>query len=210
MILAVDVGNTRVHAALFRDSRLVRVVTVPPWRDVQIVAAAVRPYRFPRGARLLVRDFAPLVRNRAKRPETVGADRLAAASAAWAEARRACAAVTIGTAVTVSVVNGRGDFVGGLIAPGPALQARALHDGTARLPLVRPVRARSVVGRETRRALEAGISFGISGLLREVRRELGRVPVFGTGGDGALFRELFDEWRPHLVLEGIVRSWLRS
>lgn len=208
-LLAIDVGNTRVHAALFRDGRFLRHVRGARFPRADVVAAAtVRPsFRLPAGARLLGRDFPPLVRNRARHPETVGSDRLAAASAAWADARRACAAVTVGTAATVSVVNARGVFVGGLIAPGPALQARSLREHTALLPEVAPRRARSVVGRETRAAIAAGISFGIEGLLRAVRRELGRVPIYGTGGDGGLFRDLFDEWRPHLVLEGIDVSY---
>lgn len=208
MILVVDVGNTRVHAAEFDGGRLVRPRAVPPFPSGTVIAATVRPsFRLPRAARLLGRDFPPLVRNRARNPQTVGADRLAAASAAWASARRACAAVTVGTAVTVSVVNAKGEFVGGLIAPGPALQGRALHEHTALLPLVPPARARSVVGRDTRGAIAAGISFGVEGLLRSVRRELGTAPIFGCGGDGALFRDLFDEWRPHLVLEGIEVSF---
>jgi type III pantothenate kinase len=205
-LLAIDVGNTRVHAALFRDGRFLHVVDRFPKADA-VAAATVRPFRLPRGTLLLSRDFSPLVRNRARHPETVGADRLAAASAAWADSRRACAAVTIGTAVTLSVVNARGEFVGGLIAPGPALQSRALHEHTALLPLVTPRRARSVIGRETRDAVVAGVFFSVSGLLREARRELGRVPIYGSGGDGALFRDLFDEWRPHLVLEGIDVSY---
>lgn len=206
-LLAIDVGNTRTHAALFRDGRFVRVLNGRyPECDV-VAASVVGRARPPRGSKILTRDFPPLVRNRARRPETVGQDRLAAASAAWAEARRACAAITVGTAVTLSVVNARGEFVGGLIAPGLKLQSRALHAGTALLPEVGPKRMRSVVGRETREAIAAGISFGVEGLIREIRRELGRVPLYGTGGDGRLFRDLFDEWRPHLVLQGIDVSY---
>lgn len=208
-VLALDVGNTRVHAGLFVDGKRIRVLTGSRYPKADVIAVAtVRPsFRLPRGARVLGRDFPPLVRNRARHPETVGADRLAAASAAYAHARGPCAAVTVGTAVTVSVVNSRGRFVGGLIAPGPALQALALHRHTALLPHVSPRRVKNLVGRHTREAIEAGISFGIEGLLREVRRRLPGVPVYGSGGDGALFRDLFDEWRPYLVLEGIDLSY---
>jgi len=208
-LLALDVGNTRIHAGLFVDGTLQRLVDVPPYPKADVIAAAtVRPaYRLPKGTRVLGRDFPPRVRNRARHPKTVGADRLAAASAAYEDAKGPCAAVTVGTAVTVSVVNGRGEFIGGLIAPGPALQARSLHEHTALLPLVAPHRVRNLVGRETEEAIAAGISFGIEGLLREVRRRLGRIPLYGSGGDGVLFRGLFDEWRPHLVLEGIDISY---
>ncbi len=208
-LVAVDVGNTRIHTALFRDGRFVRILASPSaaCADVVAVASVRRTAKLPRGARILGRDFPPLVRNRARHPETVGADRLAAASAAWAHARRACAAVTIGTAVTVSVVNDRGEFIGGLIAPGLRLQAGALREHTALLPRVAPRRVRTVVGRDTREAIAAGLSAMVEGALRCVRRELPRVRLYGCGGDGKLFRDLFDEWRPHLVLEGIDHSY---
>lgn len=205
ILLAIDIGNSRLHAALFRNGRRVRLVDGPPWPDSDVVAAAtVRPsVSLPKGTRILARDFPPLVRNRTRHPETVGPDRLAAASAAFQDARGACVAVTVGTAVTVSIVNRRGDFVGGLIAPGLRLQAKALHRNTSLLPEVNPRRSRTVVGKSTPSAIQAGISFTVEGLLREVRREMGKVPIYGSGGDGALFRDLFDHWRPHLVLEGI-------
>lgn len=206
-LLAIDLGNTRTHAGLFRDGRWVRALN-GRYPSVDVIAASVvGSGRLPKGALVLTRDFPPLVRNRARHPETVGPDRLAAASAAWADAKRACAAITVGTAVTLSVVNGRGEFVGGLIAPGLRLQARALHAGTALLPEVEPRRMRSVVGRDTRDAIAAGISFGVEGLLREIRRQAGHIPIYGTGGDSRLFRDRFDEWRPHLVLEGIDISY---
>ena len=208
-LLAIDVGNSRAHAALFQNGRRLRLIEGPPWPKADIIAAAtVRPsYSLPKGTKILTRDFPPLVRNRTRKPDTVGPDRLAAASAAYADAKRSCVAVTIGTAITVSVVNGKGDFVGGLISPGLRLQAGVLHEETELLPQVEPRRAKSVVGKSTPAAIEAGISFAVEGLLREVRREVGKVPIYGSGGDGILFRDLFDHWRPHLVLEGIDCSY---
>ncbi len=181
----------------------------PPWPEADVIAAAtVRPSkRLPKGAKILTRDFPSLVRNRTRNPETVGPDRLAAASAAFFHAGGSCVAVSIGTAITASMVDGKGNFVGGLIAPGLRLQAESLHRNTELLPEVDLRRARSVVGKSTPAAIQAGISYGVEGLLREVRREAGKVPVFGSGGDGALFRDLFDHWRPHLVLEGIDISY---
>ncbi len=208
-LLAIDVGNSRVHAALFQNGRRVRLIKGPPWPEADVVAAAtVKPSTsLPRGTKLLTRDFPPLVRNKTRQPDTVGPDRLAAASAAYADAKGECVAVTVGTAITVSIVNGKGDFVGGLISPGLRIQAQALHKETELLPMVTPRRAKSMVGKSTPAAIEAGISHAVEGLLRQVRREVGRAPIYGSGGDGALFRDLFDHWRPHLVLEGVDLSY---
>lgn len=199
----LDVGNTRTKRALF-DGKKLRPLsgTVDRWIGVRVGKGTV-----PKGTFLLGRDFAPLVKNRALHPETVGADRLAQASAAWDRTGGPCVVVSMGTAITVDVVNRRGEFVGGLIAPGLRLMARALHEHTALLPEVEPARMASPVGRHTRDAIRAGISFAAEGLLRAaLARSKGR--VFGTGGDAPLFRDLFDVLVPDLALEGVVRSYL--
>jgi type III pantothenate kinase len=198
----IDVGNTRTKRALY-DGKKLRPLTgkVDRWIGVRVGKGAV-----PRGTLLLGQDFDPLVKNRAR---TVGADRLAQASAAWERTQGPCVVVSMGTAITVDVVNGRGEFTGGLIAPGLRLMARSLHDHTALLPEVEPARMTSPVGRHTRDAIRAGISFAAEGLIRAaLARSRGR--VFGTGGDAALFRDLFDLVVPELGLEGVVRSYLCS
>jgi pantothenate kinase type III len=81
-----------------------------------------------------------------------------------------------------------------------------LHDYTARLPEVEPKRMRSPLGRHTRDAIRAGVSFAAEGLIREsLARHQGR--VFGTGGDARLYQDLFDVLVPDLALEGVARSW---
>src|SRR5258708_6296902 len=123
----IDVGNSRTKRALF-DGKKVRPLSgkVDRWIGVRVGKGLV-----PRGTLLLGKDFPPIVRNRARHPETVGADRLAQASAAWSRTKGACVVVAMGTAITIDVVNGRGEFIGGLIAPGLRLMARALHEHTA-------------------------------------------------------------------------------
>lgn len=201
----IDVGNTRTKRAVFDGKRL-RPFTgkVEGWIGVRVGKGPV-----PRGTLLLGRDFPPLVRNRARHPETVGTDRLAQASAAWERTKGACVVVSMGTAITIDVVDRGGNFLGGLIAPGLRLMARALHEHTALLPEVEPARMRSPLGRHTRDAIRAGISYSAEGLIRTALARLkGR--VFGTGGDAPLYKDLFDVMVPDLALEGAARSWLCS
>lgn len=198
----IDIGNSRTKKAVFDGKRLHPFKgSVEGWIGVRVGKGAA-----PRGVLLLGRDFPPLVKNRARHPETVGPDRLAQASAGWARTQGPCVIVSMGTAITIDAVNRRGEFVGGLIAPGLRLMARALHEHTALLPEVEPKRMRSPLGRHTRDAIRAGISYAAEGLIRAaLSRHRGR--VIGTGGDAPLFRDLFDVLVPDLALEGVARSW---
>jgi type III pantothenate kinase len=198
----IDVGNSRTKRALF-DGGDLRPFKGPVdgWIGVRVGKGPV-----PKGTLLLGRDFPALVKNRTRRPEAVGGDRLAQASAAWSRTKSACVVISMGTAITIDVVDGRGHFVGGLIAPGLRLMARSLHEHTALLPEVEPVRMKSPLGRQTRDAIRAGVSFAAEGLIRRTL-SFHRGRVFGTGGDAALFRDLFNVLVPDLALEGVVRSW---
>jgi len=235
LLAALDIGNTRFHAALFaptssgvalverRDADSIPSSYFRRWRVpvAEVVYASVRPeanrgleraVRAGWGLRALKmgRDFPAAVRNRTKRPAQTGPDRLANAVAAWHRCRKACVVVNLGTAITVDVVNRRGEFEGGAIAPGLAAMARALHHGTSQLPLV-TARPRAGLGRDTKSAIEAGLyaaALGVIVLGRVLMR--GPARVFGTGGDARWFQTHFDEVVPHLTLEGIALSWLKS
>lgn len=149
-------------------------------------------------------------------PETLGADRLAAAAGAWALYRaahpsRPLVVVDAGTAVTVEVVSGDDAYLGGAIGAGPDLVRRALARGTAQLPEVSPVLPRRAVGRSTREALQAGLMWpfldGVRGLIARITAELDAAPfVVATGGWGALLAEYLDaidHAEPDLVLHGV-------
>lgn len=75
------------------------------------------------------------VRNHYDNPEQLGADRWAALVGARALHAGACLVVCAGTATTIDVLDGEGNFQGGLILPGVELMCRALASSTAQLPL---------------------------------------------------------------------------
>ena len=75
------------------------------------------------------------VRNGYHTPSQLGSDRWASligAHAAWPGEHLLI--VTLGTATTVEALQADGDYLGGLIAPGPALMLQSLAQGTAQLP----------------------------------------------------------------------------
>ena len=102
-------------------------------------------------------------------PHRVGIDRLAGAAAAGLvkAAGRPAILVDCGTATTVDLVSAEGAFLGGAILPGPLLMARALAEGTSRLPAVAALRAaicHAMPGRSTEEAIAAGVGLGMRGL----------------------------------------------
>ena len=118
----------------------------------------------------------------------VGVDRVCAAAAAFDQLETGCIIVDFGTATTVDLVDDDGVFQGGAIMPGVAMQLKALHQFTAQLPEVSPVIPESVIGRNTREAMQNGVCRGIPGAVRGLvegyATALNRWPqVVATGGD---------------------------
>ncbi|MDE6222417.1 MAG: type III pantothenate kinase [Muribaculaceae bacterium] len=96
-------------------------------------------------------------------PETLGADRLAAAvGAASLIPGRDLLVADIGTASTFDLVSAAGEYLGGNISPGPGMRLRALNHFTARLPLVSGHSGQiPPVGRNTADALRSGAMRGV-------------------------------------------------
>ncbi len=148
-------------------------------------------------------------------PETLGPDRLAAAVAAWhLGGGRPVVALDAGTALTLDAVDvrdGRPVYLGGAIAPGPALMVAALATGTAALPDVALGREAPPIGTSTREAIQAGVEGLFAGgalhLLRTTSEALSAPPVVvATGGLGPWLYHHglpIDVLTPTLVLDGV-------
>lgn len=141
----------------------------------------------------------------------VGEDRLLNAAAAFHSLQQAVVVVDAGTAVTVDLVDGAGTFHGGSIAPGVAMQLKALSEHTDQLPDITMAKPEEAIGHNTVEAIRSGVFFGIRGLVRALVEqyavELGAFPlVIATGGDAELLfqdDELVDRVIPDLTLQGL-------
>jgi type III pantothenate kinase len=150
------------------------------------------------------------------KPETIGTDRLANAVAVRHHFGAPSVVVDFGTAVTFDVVDARGNYVGGVIAPGLAALTDYLHEKTALLPKVKIREPRRAVGRSTEEAMLVGAVWGYRGLVREIlaklKNELGSdAPVVATGGYARLIARHLPEIdcvRPNLTLEGLRLTYL--
>jgi type III pantothenate kinase len=151
-------------------------------------------------------------------PREVGADRIVNAVAAYARWPQGAIVVDFGTATTFDVVTSRGEYAGGVIAPGLTVAADALYHATAKLPRVEIARPATAVGRNTVASMQAGLVFGYAGLVDaivdRIRAEVDFSPrVVGTGGLAPLIaRETrtIDECDDMLTLQGLAILYDRN
>jgi len=101
-------------------------------------------------------------------PREVGADRIVNAVAAYEKHKSGCIAVDFGTATTWDVVTPRGEYLGGIIAPGIGISAEALYRHASKLPRVEIARPAKVVGRNTVASMQSGLLYGYAGMVDSV------------------------------------------
>lgn len=128
------------------------------------------------------------ITNRYKSPETLGADRLAAAvGASSLKPGKDLLIIDAGTCVTYEVIDAKGNYWGGNIAPGMQMRLRSLNEFTAKLPLVSAEGDVPGMGYNTETAIRSGVLRGmkyeIEGYIRSMRRKYPHLLVFLTGGD---------------------------
>lgn len=144
-------------------------------------------------------------------PQQVGADRLCNAVAGFERFGGPLVIVDLGTATTFDCVSAQGEYLGGIIAPGPETTATILHQAAARLPKVELLFPPSVIGRTTETSMQSGLMFGgveiVDGLNRRLKREMGEnTKIIATGGlAGVLMPHLttVERMEPNLTLEGL-------
>ena len=149
------------------------------------------------------------------RPEQIGADRLANASAAYEFFGSPSIVLDFGTAVTFDIIadkeNGEAVYQGGLIAPGLASMTEGLARRTALLPHIELEEPEQAIGKSTKQAMLAGAVYGYRGLVRElltkVQEEIpAEAQIIATGGDSELISRGLPEIKhhsPQLTLEGL-------
>lgn len=151
-------------------------------------------------------------------PAQLGADLVAGAIGAMAKFPLPCIIIDLGTATTISVLNAKGEFLGGAIAAGIRLTLEALTKNTAQLPLVGIEAPKSVIGSNTIDCMKSGLILGaaamLDGLIDRMETELGgSASVVATGG---LAREVVPHCRreiqvdENLLLDGLKRIYEKN
>ncbi|HJZ63538.1 MAG TPA: type III pantothenate kinase [Candidatus Acidoferrum sp.] len=124
-------------------------------------------------------------------PMEVGADRIVNGVAAFHQYGGPCIVVDFGTAITFDAISAKGEYVGGVIAPGIGISSEALFARAAKLPRVEIKDPGKVIGTNTVTHMQAGLYYGavdmVDGMLQRMKTELGGgVRVVATGGQASL------------------------
>ncbi len=148
-----------------------------------------------------------------KTPKTLGYDRVAGIVGAYFEhPNHNILVVDAGTAVTYDFIDSKGQYYGGNISPGIRMRLKALHEYTARLPLVAPEGEIKKLGQTTEEAIRAGVirgvEFEVLGYVNEMSEQYPDLLVFLTGGndfsfDSNLKNSIFAD--RFLVIKGLNR-----
>lgn len=195
MIIAADIGNTRVKLGLFQDGRLLDVLAFPhegfldqlhahpAWQEIRDQVQYLGLASVGKGemAQTLTKAFdwlgpdrvvqistrTPMpIGNRYATPATLGVDRICAAVGAYAQCGRGpLLVIDAGTAITYEYVDAAGDYQGGGISPGLRTRFRALQHFTAALPLVEADGDLPLVGYNTETSIRSGV---VNGLIAEI------------------------------------------
>lgn len=214
--LCIDVGNTNVKTAVFRDSQLDELV-VTPTRSFNDAEKLFKKIKAPRIDAVILSNVAqqknhlvnqlkakipwvielnyqtPLpIQIKYESPTTLGTDRIAAATAAWQKAKgRPSLAITCGTCIIYDFTDPDGNYQGGAISPGLWQRLRSLHKGSARLPLVEPHDNYTFPGKNTQQSILAGVMGGMlhemDGFIDELKQSEPNLAVYLSGGDAHYF-----------------------
>jgi type III pantothenate kinase len=122
------------------------------------------------------------------KPETIGADRLAlAAAAVHFYPKKNNLVIGMGSCVTYNFINKYHEFLGGAISPGMEMRLKAMHQFTAKLPLIKADSNVPLIGYDTNTNLLTGAVLGMAkemdGFIDAYKERFGNFNVLLTGGD---------------------------
>jgi type III pantothenate kinase len=231
MKLIIDIGNTLQKAAIFDRESLIAVssfniITISDlekiFSDNQIEAtilSSVANYDediktfLKCNSKFLELDHntpVPII-NKYGTPQKLGKDRLASATASQIFFKgKNVLVIDIGTAIKYDFVNKIGEYLGGSISPGINLRFRALHNYTAKLPLVTYQKSVVLTGQNTKDSLLSGVingaAFEIDGFIDNYRSKYEGLEIILSGGDHNYFEKRLKNTIfvvPNIVLLGL-------
>ena len=208
------------HRITAKDITGVVVASVVPPLTSTVVSMVLNYFgRAPLNVEPAVNSGMPILYDN---PAEVGADRVVNGIAAYEEygraAKRPLIVVDFGTATTFDAISANGEYLGGVICPGPQISADALFQRAARLPRIDVVKPSRVIGRTTVASMQSGLFWGyvdmVQGLVGRMRAELGGDPVVvATGGLAILVSpetSVIHHVDPELTLRGLRMVWQRN
>jgi type III pantothenate kinase len=247
-LLCIDIGNTRLHLGRVEGEKVSRTEDLPTRELARLLPERLTAGDFEGVAYCSVVPTATAELETCLReagiiaavrldhaccpglsisypnPSEVGPDRLANGIGAQVVCGAPAIVIDTGTATTFDLVTRAEGYIGGIIAPGPAMMTKYLHEKTALLPelSLEELKDPGRIGRSTRDAMKLGCVVGYGGMIRALlarsREEFaarGEEPptVLATGGGTVVWHDQSDEpieYVPHLSLLGLAEAWRRA
>ena len=210
MILTIDIGNTRIKSAVFENNNLLEVFAF----DAEFLQEKILNIlkKFPKVKVLVIASVGnfnssafsflendikiewlshetifPFV-NKYKTPYTLGIDRMILASGAVLQfPNQNRLVVDAGTCITYDFINEQNHYLGGAIGLGLRMRYNALHNYTAKLPLLETKYPENYIGNSTSESLHSGVVngmlFEIEGFLKSFEIDYSKFIIILTGGD---------------------------
>jgi len=188
MLLAIDVGNTRIKTAVFEQNTLLEVFIFQKEKFSKELNFILN--NFPKIDKITVASVGNIEKtdfldfeNRAKinfiskesafpfsnlyeTPNTLGIDRMVlAAGAVLKFPNQSRLVIDAGTCVTYDYIDENDNYLGGAISPGIRLRYESLHQFTAKLPLLTKASPENIIGNSTNQSIHSGV---INGLVNEI------------------------------------------
>lgn len=210
MILAVDVGNTRIKAAVFEGSTLLDTFVFLKTELEKSIQNILNKYK--KISHLVVssvsdvekqafinfessvnihfvshKDTFPFV-NCYETPQTLGIDRMVLAAGATLQfPNQNRLVIDAGTCVTYDFIDENNNYLGGAISPGLRLRYEALHNYTAKLPLLTLENPKHFTAKSTSESIHSGVVNGliceIDGFINQYKAQYSNFIIILTGGD---------------------------
>lgn len=242
MLLTADIGNTNITLGLYENNKYINEFRLASDKDLSgeeyeillkslfkdylidgcVIASVVEELniKFKRAVDnvfsiksvFVAYDINLGIKVVTDNPREVGADRLANAVAASTLYNGAVIVIDFGTATSFDIINSKGEFLGGVIAPGINTQMKCLKNATSKLPKIDVSISQNAIGHNTTDAILSGVIRGtacmVDGLVAQCEKELGeKATIVATGGYCGLIanylKRPFDDVNPTLTLEGL-------
>lgn len=209
MNLVIDVGNTRVKAAVFSDDKLFEFIVFPFSKIVSEIKKIKKKHHITAAVISNVvsiseekitklQSIIPLLivsseikipfQNNYKTPKTLGADRIGLVAAAVKNyPQQNVLIIDAGTCITFDFIDKYGSYIGGAISPGIEMRFKALHFFTNKLPLLDKKQLDFFIGQNTSESINSGVVNGviqeIEGVIEQYKSKYFDLTTVLTGGD---------------------------
>ena len=209
MNLIIDVGNTFIKLAVFKNNLLIKKINTSKekfFEDferisiehknlINVIISSVG--FFSEEAILIIKEKYPTIilshkahlpfTNKYKTPLTLGSDRIALVSAAAIKyPSKDVLIIDVGSCITFDFKNSKNEYLGGSITPGIEFRYRSLNDYTNKLPLLKPQKTSNYLGISTESSIHVGViqglTFEMDGFIDAYREKYQELTVILTGG----------------------------